>query len=75
MKTWLLIYSFLFLVSCKSDNAIKIGSYQSVRFNKFELGILYVFKGIKGAYVGCKIELKNDSSFVYTTCGSIMNGI
>jgi hypothetical protein len=62
------------LLGCKNDHQIKIGSYKSVTYNKFDFAFQYLFKGINSAFVGSEINLKNDSSFVYTTCGNIMKG-
>ena len=62
------------LLGCKNDHQITIGSYKSVIYNKFDFVFLYLFKGINSAFVEFEINLKNDSSFVYTTCGNIMKG-
>jgi len=74
MKIWSLVLFVFLLTGCKNDHHIKIGPYKSVRFNKIELGFLYIFKGINAYFVGSEIDLSMDSSFVYTTCGNIMSG-
>jgi len=74
MKTRLLILICSLIAACHSEHFIKLGCYKSVKYNQIELGILLVFNGINGAYVGSEIILKNDSSFQYSTCGNILIG-
>jgi len=74
MKTRFLILICSLLIACHSEHSIKLGSYKSVKYSQIELGLLLVFKGIKGAYIGSEIILKKDSSFQYSTCGNILKG-
>lgn len=74
MKIRLLVLLLYIFWSCKNDHRIKIGTYKSVSYNKVELVCLYLFKKINSAFVGSEINLKSDSSFLYTTCGNILKG-
>ena len=74
MKWMVIILICTLLIACHSEHSIKLGSYKSVKYSQIELGLLLVFKGIRGAYIGSEINLRIDSSFQYSTCGNILNG-
>ena len=74
MKTFFLIMYCLVIFGCHSEHKIKIGTYKSITYNKFDLAVLYYLKGINSAFIGSEITLKKDSSFTYTTCGNSMIG-
>lgn len=62
----------LILSACSKDENL-IGTYTSDRYNFLEMASKSLFQKT-GFSAGCTIELNEDSSFVYTTCGNIMKG-
>jgi hypothetical protein len=72
-KTWIILILLIF-TSCNRDNKIIIGKYKFIETSKIERMWLYLTSGINHFFVGCEIELNNDSSYVYKTCGNIIKG-
>ena len=73
MKTKIIfIATILFLVSCEKKTIDIIGLYKNDNYSKTE----QLLKSIKfdGLAVGSELDLKKDSSFVYTTCAIVSNG-
>lgn len=70
----MVIFLLLLLWSCSDKTRFQTGTYTYVKISNFELGYLFLTKGVKSYLVGSELVLKNDSSFTYTTCGNIMNG-
>jgi hypothetical protein len=74
MKLLLGIIIVILFYACSNQTKVKQGTYRYVRLSKIELGYLFLTKGIKSNLIGSEIVLKNDSTFKYVTCGSIMTG-
>jgi hypothetical protein len=51
-----------------------MGTYKYVGFNKWERGLLYIFRGVNSYFVGSELTINRDFSFDYNTCGNVMNG-
>ena len=61
--------------SCSNNNTIlKTGEYKSYKPSLPYLYYQYIFNGIRSHTIGSDLLLKNDSTFIYSTCGNIMTG-
>ena len=73
LKTnYIFIFIILFLFSCEQKITDITGLYKNDDYPKFE----QLLKSLKfdGLAVGSELDLKKDSSFVYSTCAIISNG-
>ena len=77
-KTFLLfcfIFSTVALFAQQSpENGVKVGTYTSYHYTLIERITLFTFKHINYFANGCEIEIKDNSTFRYTTCGNIILG-
>lgn len=67
-----LAFATLLLVSCSREDDL-IGKYEADRYHFLEMAPRSIFQKT-GFAAGCTLELKEDSSFVYKTCGNVMEG-
>ena len=65
MTKYHVIILFLFLISRTASPSIKVGTYHPVKFNWIENGWHYLMNTARPFE---KLELKEDSTFVYTAC-------
>lgn len=68
------VIPIIFLVSCSNTPSNKdiIGIYKSKEYNIIEN---YLILSSEKTYVkGSKLEIRTDSSFIFSTCGNISNG-
>ncbi|WP_179350055.1 hypothetical protein [Winogradskyella pacifica] len=73
MKTnYIFIFIFFFLLCCGKNITDITGLYKNDDYSKSE----QLLKSLKfdGLAVGSELDLKKDSSFVYSTCAIISNG-
>ena len=71
-----IIVVLFWICSCKStmeNGRLELGKYKSKSFNKIELTIKRGFKN-EITSTGLELYLKEDSSFVFKTCGNIITG-
>lgn len=68
----------LMIVCCiycsSTTDSVKTGTYKSVKISKIELGIRYIFQSVITYTIYCQLDLNIDSTYTYTTCGSIQTG-
>ena len=75
MKRIAIVLIIICCISCSSTtDSVKTGTYKSVKLSKIELGIRYIFQSVKTYTIYCQLDLNVDSTFTYTTCGSIQTG-
>jgi len=67
-----LLTLFITFASCKDENENIIGKYETANYSKIERYIKAI--NYRGVSMGCSLELKSDSTFVYQTCGIISSG-
>ncbi|HSF88380.1 MAG TPA: hypothetical protein VLA46_03125 [Saprospiraceae bacterium] len=65
-------WATLLLTSCTSEGDM-IGTYEADRYHFLEMAPLSVFQKT-GFASGATLELNEDSSFVYKTCGNVQEG-
>ena len=76
MKSVAIVLIIICCISCSSTtDSVKTGTYKSVKLSKIEFGIRYIFQSVKTYTNFCQLDLNVDSTFTYTTCGSIQTGI
>ena len=76
MKRVAIVLIIICCISCSSTtDSVKTGTYKSIKLSKIELGIRYVFQSVKTYPINCQLDLNIDSTFTYTTCGSINTGV
>ena len=78
LKTFLL-FCFLFSLctifgQSSSQNSLEFGTYSSYHFTLIERVSLFTFKHINYFTNGTEIELNNNYTFRFTTCGNIILG-
>lgn len=73
MKFILSFFLLILFISCAQQKKIIFGYYENKRPCLIEQG-WFVVNGIGSYSLGGNLELKEDSTFVYITCGNIMNG-
>ncbi len=62
------------VTACVSHYQIKMGTYKSVPFGKFEMKYKYFFSGVIGFHCGSKLIISSDSSFIYERYPFISSG-
>src|SRR5688572_12858034 len=67
-----LAFVTLLFASCSKDEDL-IGTYETDRYNKVEMVSKNIFQKTSFS-AGNTIELNEDSSFIYKTCGNVMEG-
>lgn len=67
-----LAFAALLLASCSREGDL-IGSYEADRYHFLEIAPRIVFQRT-GFASGCTLELNEDSSFVFKTCGNVQEG-
>ena len=60
------------LTSCSHEEINIIGKYKTANYSKAERYIKVL--NYRGVVMGCSLDLKSDSTFIYQTCGIISNG-
>ena len=66
----------LIILSCESGNTIKTGTYSIVHISRVEMGLRYIFQGVRGTICSDRsLTLNPDSSFVYSNYPFISTGI
>lgn len=73
MKTaCLIIFLICSVLACSKPDFEIIGNYQTPHYNLFE-NLAFALKRKKHT-IGCSLEVNNDSTFTYKTCGNIISG-
>lgn len=81
MRNFKTFFLFCFLFSTialfaqqSPENGLKIGIYSSYHFTQIERITLFTFKHINYFTNGSELELKDNSTYRFTTCGNIILG-
>ena len=61
------------LISACNSGMVKTGDYASYKLSKFKSATL-MLSGYAGYSAGMKLHLEEDSTFIYSTCGHILEG-
>jgi hypothetical protein len=72
MKKGLYIGLLFIVVSCSSTEKVIVGKYKSKTYNIFQRIIMQIKS--ETSVMGSELELRSDSTYLYISCGNIING-